>query len=102
VESRHQAFSVQSKFCTHALPAGAIGTAVGVGAAVGAETGVGAGAGVGLLVAPRSVTRTSAQFLNCSPHFEGPRCEAGHAPLNEQAPPHHLPASHPCLSISWK
>lgn len=86
VASLHQALLAQSVWCTHPAPGSNVG--VGVGGRVGA------GGGVGAKVPLPSTTRTSAQFLNCSPHCLGGPWLAGQVAL-ALAPPHHAAAFQP-------
>jgi len=79
-------------------------TGIGVGTTVGTGCGAGVGgAGLGWGVGPLSpTTRTSAQFLNCSPQLMGPPWVGGQVPLKEQIPLHHSWAFHPCFVMFWK
>jgi len=91
--SLHQALREQSVWCTQPAPGASVGAGVGGS--------VGAGGGVGAKVPLPSTTRTSAQFLNCSPHSLGGACTAGQL-AEALAPPHHATAFQPLLAISLK
>jgi len=103
---------LQSLFCTHEPPTGAGGAGVTGGAGVeGAGVGGGVGgAGVGGGVGPEGKIRTSAQFLNCSPQFNGAELfcaedmlAASNAVLQvPQKVPHHALESQPRFCIFLK
>jgi len=83
--------------CVGAAVGRAGGAAVGTGLAVGAAVGRAVGATVPL----PPTTRTSAQFLNCSPHSLGGPWAAGQLAL-ALAPAHQAAAFQPFLDISLK